>query len=1449
MPELPERDPLQGREIPPRGDFEFYEMDADQANQQTADWLAKLSVLGVGAHVLGKKSGYNFIADMLDLAGASARWMGGLTTKKVVGPTIRPEVGKQLEKALDISIDGGADILKRQFGGARLDEVESIQSIIDSLGVIYDPKNHRNREALTQGFKEYLGRMPRRTAESAQGFFHHDLEQLTFGDLLDNASTWIERVGSNKMPTKNALGRTNSLEIASINKAIDLGWISKDTIIDPKLFKSKRFAHRGKLGPSLPSKIVDTRILDPKYALTQISRSIEIGNVVSGVASLFGNAKNIAMLGPEQQGGLGRVFMGGDVFEIPATGSLRKIASNRRLGKVNDPLFKASRLREATQKGKLSELYTGPEKNTFWSRLQHKAGIGVEFQERAGGPFQSAYRFLRNLRGVATGEAVLAPTKYKRAGIGIQDILLGDTIPGETFAKEAGKVTRGKFSGQLPDRFAPNFFDRIKAYLGISEDITIVKRSAIGKTSYGKEDLYSPFRTGGIGSLETPIGISQAPTGVSIGGSAKFEQRPQFYASSASTLDKAYDFSNFMLIRLNTLASSSLGGIGFRASGNLLANASRLAAIQGLYMAGTEAAKYVGYKTGLTNFAADLYTEARVQQQEVREATGIAGVANEFEQIFPGLSFGLLGTLGAAGAGLVTLGKTGRLGLSGLVAGSIYGTIGGPDVGQSAQELSEEYSGERKVAHRKAAWWAFGYQPFVGGPISHYGPSWYTRLKQQPYKTNVYGSEKDYWSEGTYLPTLENWFHIKTVLDPYKTERDNYYSRPYPMTGTFFEDVPLFGPLLADTFGTILKPRLRMHQEDYGAATATENINRRHVPADVASRLGIPELPIAGVEMGRPDIVADRLEKYANVALEPTGIWKFVLGHFGVKFDEGFKMADASNMSSSTRAFYEAGIGGGLGQTEMIRRFFLSEYGRPHKIAQQINPIANTVAPWLPGSLSQYEQDRSYFIDLTRGDPYTKIPGGEYRLPGAGYESVNPLHSGQSGVYDAVDRLLILSDVAPWSAAYFSAKREVNRDKLSPFWRKQVLQAEENRNKKIDKYGFSQRAQDQAAAANLSPIGRGMRNAYETVHREILSEIPWIGSKIFPKRDPLEHYIKFKVEGETFADWNNPYEAIVRPAIYDVVNENPLVATIKGAGLAALSAGILPGTGAARFLNPIQAMSNSVRPGAFIAGTAIAAGGASAARMVLTGQATGGLIPNHIQRERNVEEYFDKLEYVKYKALAKKAELEGQHDIGQSFTRKYQKTTTYGLEKLRESGSVQAYTKTLSTDERTYFEAFLELPRERQKQALNVVPDHMKEALNAIFSREFSKKPMEEELKEFFQENGMPAASWVGWHPGVAEEAIRIKTIQGGIGNLSTNVHRMGIYPTEVREAEVRYPFVEAALPEVYPDNGLDWITSALTKPNAFSFGTGPRMSVGEFTLYDDRRDDIFFYMNDLAIR
>ena len=147
------------------------------------------------------------------------------------------------------------------------------------------------------------------------------------------------------------------------------------------------------------------------------------------------------------------------------------------------------------------------------------------------------------------------------------------------------------------------------------------------------------------------------------------------------------------------------------------------------------------------------------------------------------------------------------------------------------------------------------------------------------------------------------------------------------------------------------------------------------------------------------------LDELQTTARLLTGIYGYSASSIFGR-DESKFIANAGDIDSFTRSFWDAGIGGVGGEGAEIARRFLPEFSR----RRRINPLLNTMAeqhPWLP---------EKFFT----GDPMSKIINGEARLPGEGYEAINALHPDQfaSDGYGAIDRYKILADIAPNSTEY-----------------------------------------------------------------------------------------------------------------------------------------------------------------------------------------------------------------------------------------------------------------------------------------------------------------------------------------------------------------------------------------------------------------------------------------------
>lgn len=152
--------------------------------------------------------------------------------------------------------------------------------------------------------------------------------------------------------------------------------------------------------------------------------------------------------------------------------------------------------------------------------------------------------------------------------------------------------------------------------------------------------------------------------------------------------------------------------------------------------------------------------------------------------------------------------------------------------------------------------------PYQGGRIQYFAPNWYQRMvSDYEWTPEGLGSKEEYFANA-WFPTPRyplaplRYF----VTDPYRWEREHYYTRPYPETGGFaiFEDIPLVGPALNQTIGRLFKPKRRMHEEELAAYIA-RRVQEAQETGEGSSVIVAPVGPGTGGALGVA-IAADQNE-------------------------------------------------------------------------------------------------------------------------------------------------------------------------------------------------------------------------------------------------------------------------------------------------------------------------------------------------------------------------------------------------------------------------------------------------------------------------------------------------------------------------------------------------------------------------------------------------------------
>jgi len=898
---------------------------------------------------------------------------------------------------------------------------------------------------------------------------------------------------------------------------------------------------------------------------------------------------------------------------------------------------------------------------------------------------------------------------------------------------------------------------------------------------------------------------------------------------------------NFATTRLNNLIGATTG-LGFRPSAGrfgFVKNAIKIGMIGALLNpfggAGVDAIKYINYvferatsilgnvvTLGQTDFkgvgpldvALSGYKYATLGMAKLKDMTGITGVSKKMEDLMPGSMTSPLSGMARTVIPMAMLSKS--MGAAGLVAGlglsaftgglsDIMGGTNAVGAGSttSYEELEAQYSGEKKVAVKKGRWWMLGRTAFQGEGIDRFEKHWVASQESDwEYSNALYGSKAAYFSHQSILPTFHNMFGLGG--DDQYFAKMHSQDRPYPV----MPDGSI-NPMSGMSIPPVKLPK---------------GVTEKQLQA-----IGMAPPEAQTLEPVSEESAGIRAKKNLNVATEFLGIYKFLGETVFGRQETGPVLASASSITDQTRMYWDSDFGGLFGMTELLRRYMPNP--NDIGIVEKINDIPNVMPGFMPGSRSMIAEDRSYFMDFTVGDPYTKIKGGEYRLPGSGYEALNELHSGQKGVYDPVDAMLILADVAPYSASYKYFDRIVSKMNLAPEWQQKIEEAREQRSEVLKGYstefverkftGSYQLPEATAEQPNIAEsnslsltaqanekiqynaLEKQIGAGYEKLTLDILPSlgkaVPFGGvitNKLFPHFTAEEDYYQRQVMGAKFNDWADPLGTYARPKIQMLYNEDPLTA---GLGGAAIGFSFLGGS-------PVGQLA-----GAAFGGAAMSA--ASTVRAAQYGQIEGGFKPEFREREEKAYEYFDMLEYARYQRAKSSALDAGRYDIASEFTRLQSTRTVVGMNVSNPMYAMGAVPK----PERFYVDSFMKAQGEDRERILNMVPSVMQDFYVRSYEKGISNRNPEERVEAYFESNPLPDANWAGWNPGVQKWQIMANTMDTADNSIAIDMHRQHVSTSMSRMSINQYP--DIGISNTYSSDSSEWIRTANMKASLIAAG------------------------------
>jgi len=1357
---------------PPNYIAERRQQEIAAQQQENSSWLLPWGI-GIGAIALGAKvykTGLakegNLVANMLHFLGHGNSLTSNIDAVANSGVSTAASGASGIKGILTSAFN----LKTRQLQLGPVDLIRDVRASLDVLGSV---RSGDVRNILKDRLTENINRRHVNYGNNTS-FFGDELQRVRIKEVLEDQERWSKVIGKN--------------EWSALSKGVEEGLITKEAALDRRIFKTRT----GDIRDVRLRNIFMRSALSETGELSLVPK-IDIFGQASVFRSLVAQRQSVAVLRSATSRETGgkfkgpRFFIGGNIFGYTKdeAGNITEqlLATGQKLRKEGDRLEAIRAAREGRLKleVKKREGVVGG----LVSKFERATGVGTSFASQKSF-FNRLIEPITRLRALARGEAEVIEVEAKKGAYALKVIEreFGGEIPELIEKSTPGTIVKRNVPyAELP------FVEKFLTLLDLSPKYTLAKAGKVlpEQTMVGADQLVTkPVGTGGFRIVKGRLGREFLESKTATG----------FYAAPESRLipgiSSISDFTSYLAYRTSGLASTTLAGISYAPAKTFVGNLARVAAVPMIYGAAAEALEYGDYAletlVGISpkKTLGSIYAGIRGFQQEARELVGIQQALKSAEENYPGSVDSELGvvlrSIVAPAATFAKLAKSTSIGKAIAGAAAVFAAIGGPEPGQSAQELQEEYKGQRKVAIRKGRYWGMGNTPFGGGEISRYDYSWYHKLMSDYRYKSIYGSKDEYFTYhsnvfGVPFPTPSNLGGLLNIFNPYRLEERLSETRPYEATSEMFEEVPVFGPILASTIGRMIKPSIERDPSRYISKTG---VLPGGLDPQTARDLGIPDLNITAPDFDDP---IARIQKMANVATEPLGVYKFAMEFFGVKFSPEFQQrAESSLIDSPSRQLYGMQLGGMFGQTEFLRRFMLSDYGITVNTAAMVNRVGNMTPDWLPGSNSRFERDRSYFIDFGTGDPFLKVEDAESRLPGAGYESLNPLHSGRPGEYDAVDRFLILADVAPYSQAFKSYEKMISGMRLDEFWQGKVARALEYKKGMTSIENRYPRHMDSLISINESlqtnPVYNVTRNLYDTITHDFLAEIPWIGSKLAPFRDPYEKYRKQYVEGSEFPSWFYPGEDIIRPILTETALSNPFIGAVKGAGLAVMMSN--PFT---KFMNPLAI---SQTQSSFFNVPMISAGAAAGASLSVGRSLLGmeqNYVPDHVRAESETIEYLDKITYLKNRALEEQAIEMGLPSQAKEF-RRLQRKTMVGA---RNPVSIRAALPK-SSDKR-YFDVFLQTPIEKRDELLQGLPPYMGYALTKTWERDIGKQEQADaETAAFFAEKEIPDTDWLGWHPSVDIPSMKLNIVQHGINGISDNYHRFGFYESHERTLKQNYP-------------------------------------------------------------
>lgn len=427
--------------------------------------------------------------------------------------------------------------------------------------------------------------------------------------------------------------------------------------------------------------------------------------------------------------------------------------------------------------------------------------------------------------------------------------------------------------------------------------------------------------------------------------------------------------------------------------------------------------------------------------------------------------------------------------------------------------------------------------------------------------------------------------------------------------------------------------------------------------------------------------------------------------------------------------------------------------------------------------------DNKQFVDRVRTQVHQKTVGkefSEYRHSDVDYETVEDTITGQlsPGVFmtrDSGTVKLAGVDMVAGTDATDLAESLIGQ-RVSITYNDEVSQIENyvdpagrraSRDVQISLSGVNINQELLQHGAIPTRTGEGLReydgsetsSALDRLAENLRHKDNVVSRKLFGEQTAVEEWESRHVYGSSFPQWQSPIESFAMPAIYKATNRGPLLGA-----LALGTIGSMFGVG-----------PRGKTVGSLIGSTVGLAAGSM--RFFSEYDSDERFMPEHREKELAVEEYTDILSYVRSMRLKNEAELAGNTQAADFFTKQAQRTM-YGAD-LR--GDISDVIAAVPDRKRDYFESMLKAPESDRDRILSTAGRLERRLLQSAWGMDVEQRP---DLDTYFSRRELPGEDWEGWDPSVDMESIKIKVAQSAGLDLS----QMGYYPQEIQQANAINP-------------------------------------------------------------